>query len=60
MVDNAGYEEINSDEETSFNKQFNELLLKLEKDLKMLKVDIDEDLNEHFKELKELKKPQLY
>lgn len=55
MVDNVGYEEINSDEETSFKKQFNELLLKLEKDLKMLKVDSDEDLNEHFKELKALK-----
>ncbi len=49
MVDNADYEE------TSFSKQFNKLLLKLEKDLKILKVDSDEDLNEHFKELKELK-----
>lgn len=37
-IDNAGYEDISPDEETSFNnKQFNESLLKLEKDLKILK-----------------------
>lgn len=57
MLDNAGYEDISPDEETSFNnKQFNELLLKLEKDLKILKDDLGEDLIEHFKELEELKK----
>lgn len=56
-IDNAGYEDISYDEETSFNnKQFNELLLKLEKDLKILKDDLGEDLSEHFKELEELKK----
>ena len=54
MLDNAGHEDISSDEETSFNnKQFNELLLKLEKDLKILKDDLGEDLIEHFKELEE-------
>ncbi len=44
------YEEISSsDEETTLNEQFSELLLKLEKDLERLKVDSDEDLSDHFK-----------
>lgn len=56
MVDNAGYEEISSDEETIPNEQFHKLLLQLEKDLKKLKDDSDEELNEHFEELKKLNK----
>lgn len=51
------YEEISSsDEETTLNEQFSELLLKLEKDLERLKVDNDEDLSDHFKQLEGLKK----
>lgn len=55
MVDgSSGYEE------TSFNKQFNKLSLKLSRDLEILKDDSGEDLSEHFKKLEELKKHQRY
>ncbi|MGC1854705.1 MAG: hypothetical protein WA659_04955 [Candidatus Aquirickettsiella sp.] len=51
------YEEISSSvEETTLNEQFSELLLKLEKDLERLKVESDEDLGDHFKQLEGLKK----
>ncbi|WP_342147718.1 hypothetical protein [Rickettsiella endosymbiont of Aleochara curtula] len=57
MVSDTIYEEISSsDEGTTLNKQFSELLLKLEKDLERLKVDSDEDLSDHFKQLEGLKK----
>ncbi|TLY47632.1 MAG: hypothetical protein E6K54_04345 [Gammaproteobacteria bacterium] len=56
MINDTIYEEISSEEETIPNELFHKLLLQLEKDLKKLKDDSDEELNEHFEELKKLNK----
>ncbi|MFZ0219757.1 MAG: hypothetical protein WAL30_06095 [Candidatus Aquirickettsiella sp.] len=51
------FEEVSSSEETFIsNERFIELLFKLEKDLQQLENETEEDLNDHFTELKKLKK----
>lgn len=61
MANDENMYELISDveEDTSLNKQLSKLLLQLEKDLEKLKNDTEEDLIDHFCELKKLKEIEM-